>query len=258
VKSKWEALVDMRIFKWAKPGNTLVLNETDRSWLIQMGLDSFEQLMYSDIGCVIQKDHKSDVRFIEGFGRAVYLKRHLTSSIVESLEKFILDRCAYTKPFTEYLQICSLQRFQFPVMNFIAAGEQRKLGFPSFGFILVERVDGNRLDEVLNLTDIQNTDVHLLQSFGELLAQLHEKGFYTHLRLKDVIVADIDKPSLVLIDRETRHPFPNHCSKMKAKKSLDRSFRRIKRDSPAFTEDHKNIVMQSYRNHSGASRVTLK
>jgi hypothetical protein len=250
--------VDMRIFKWAKPRNTLVLNEADRSWLIQMGLDSFEQLMYSDIGCVIQKDHKSDVRFIEGCGRTVYLKRHLTSPIKESIEKYLLDRCAHTTPFTEYLQMCSLQRFQFPVMNFIAAGEQRKLGFPCFGFILVDEVKGSRLDEVLNLSDAQGIEKKLLQSVGKLLAKLHHHGFYAQLRLKDIIVTDINEPLFVLIDRETRHPYPCRRSKMRARRSLDRSFRRIKRDSPAFTEDHKNIVMQSYRNHSGASRVILK
>ena len=258
MKTIRETLIGIGCFKWAKAKNTLFLNETDRSWLTQMGLATFEQLMFTDIGRVIQKDHKSDVRLIEGFGRTVYLKRHLITPIKESVEKYVLDRCAYTGPFTEYLYMCSLRRLQFPVMNCIAAGEQRRLGFPCLGFILVDEVKGTRLDEALNLMDTQDRDIQLLQSFGKLVAELHQHGFYAQLRLKDIIVTDSDAPSLVMIDRENRHPQPSRRSKIKARQSLDRSFRRIKRDSPAFNEDHKNIVMQSYRNHSGASRIAPK
>jgi hypothetical protein len=246
------------MFKWSKLKNTLIVNETYRSWLTEIGLVSFEQLMFTDIGHVIQKDHKSDVRRINGCGRTVYLKRHMITPIKESIEKYLLDRCAHTVPFTEYLQMCSLQQFQFPVMDFIAVGEQRKLGFPCFGFILVDEVKGSRLDEILNLSNPQDTDVRLLQSCGELLAKLHQHGFYAQLRLKDIIITDINNPSFVLIDRETRHPYPCRQSKRRARQSLDRSFRRIKRDSPAFNEDHKNIVMQAYGNHTGTSRVALK
>ena len=227
----------------------MILNETDRSWLAQMGLTSFEQLMFGDVGCVMEKNHKADIRRIEGYGRTAYLKRRLTSPIKESFEKYILDRRAHTAPFTEYLHICSLQRFQLPVMNVIAVGEHRRFGFPCFGFILVDEVRGDRLDEVLSRTHIQDTEVQFLQSFGTLLAKLHKNGFYSSLRLKDIIVTDINKASLVMIDRETRHPYPRPQSKMKARRSLDRSFRRIRRDMPAFDEHHTNVVMQSYRNY---------
>ena len=254
MKSVW----DTRLFRWVKPKNTLLVNETDRPWLAQMGLASFERLMYRDIGCVIQKDDISDVRIIEGFGRTAYLKRHMICHIHKSIEKYFLSRRAHTVPYIEYLHLCSLQRFQFPVVNSIAVGEQRKLGFPRHGFILVNEIKGSRFDEALNLMNTQDKDVKLLQSFGKLLARLHQHGFYAQLRLKDIIVTEMNIPSLVMIDRETRHPNPCRRSKMKAKRSLDRSFRRIKRDSPAFNEDHENIVMQSYRNHSGTSRTAKK
>jgi hypothetical protein len=233
----------------AKGRNTLVLNEKYRSWLTQMGLVSFEQLMFGDIGRVIEKDHKSEILRIESYGRTAYLKRRLTSPILKSIEMYFLGRCAHTVPFTEYLHVCSLQRFRFPVMNSIATGEQRKLGFPCFGFILVDEVKGSRLDVVLNPADTQDNKVPLLQSFGKLLAKLHQHGFYTPLCLKDIIVTDINEASLVMIDRETRHPYPRHQSKIKARRSLDRSFRRIRRNLPAFDEDHINIVMQSYRSY---------
>lgn len=243
-------ILDTRYFRVAKGRNTLVLNETYRSWLTQMGLTSFEQLMFGDVGCVMEKDHKRDVRRIEGCGRTAYLKRRLTTSMQKSVERYLLDRRAHTAPFNEYLHVCSLQRFQFPVMNPIAAGEQRKLGFPCCGFVLVDEVRGTRLDVVLNHADTQDSKVNLLQSFGRLLARLHKHGFYASLRLKDVIVTDTKEASLVMIDREARHPHPRHRSKTRARRSLDRSFRRIRRNFSAFDEDHMNIVMQSYRSYS--------
>jgi len=249
VKCIREIPVAKRLFSLSKGRNTLVLNETYRPWLKQMGLLSFEQLMFGDIGRVIGKDHKSDIRRVEGYGKTAYLKRRLTNPIRKSLEMYFLDRCAHTAPFTEYLHLCSLQRFQFPVMNSIAAGEQRKLGFPCFGFILVDEVRGSRLDEVLNLTDTQDNKVQLLRSFGKLLAKLHQHGFYAALCPKDIIVTDINEASLVMIDREARHPHPCHLSKIKARRSLGRSFHRIRRNLPAFDEDHINIVMQSYRSY---------
>ena len=166
MKSIWKILVTTRFSQLARGNNTLVLNETDRSWLTQMGLVSFEQLMFGDMGRVMEKNHKADIRRIEGYGRTAYLKRQLTSPIQKSVEKYILDRYAYTAPFTEYLHICSLQRFQLPVMNVIAVGEHRRFGFPCFGFILVDEVRGSRLDEVLSLTHTQNIEIELLQSLG--------------------------------------------------------------------------------------------
>ena len=131
-----------------KGKNKLVLNDTYHSWLTEMRLTSFEDLMFAEVGRVIEKSDKREIRRIEGDGKAAYLKRRLKTPVQKSLEMYFLDHCAYTAPFTEYLHVCSLQRLQFPVMNWMAAGEQRKWGVPCFGFILVEEVQGGRLDEV--------------------------------------------------------------------------------------------------------------
>ena len=223
-----------------------ILNDEYRSWLVQMRLDTFEQLMFAEIGCVLEKGDHNETRRIEGYGRTAYLKRRLTGSVAKSIESCLSGRRAHTAPFTEYLHVCSLQQFQLPVMNCIAAGEKRKLGFPQFGFILVDEVKGTRLDQALNLDDMQDHELRLLRSYGSLLARLHRHGFYGSLRLKDIIVTNVNQASLVMIDREARHPYPRCRSTIKANQALDRSFRRIRRDLPGFNENHINIVMQSY------------
>jgi len=225
--------------------------------LTQMGLVSFERLMFGDVGCVMEKNQKADIRRIEGHGRTAYLKRRLTSSVAKSIESCLSGRRAHTAPFTEYLHICSLHQFQLPAMNYIAAGEQRKLGFPQLGFILVDEVKGTRLDQALNLADVQDHELRLLRSYGALLARLHRHGFYGSLRLKDIIVTDINQGSLVMIDRETRHPYPRFRSTIKARQALNRSFRRIRRDLSDFNEDHINIVMQSYSDCFSSSTCSM-
>jgi hypothetical protein len=224
----------------------LVLNEAYHSWLTQMNLTTFEKLMYADIGCILQKKPDREIRRIEGHGRTVYLKQRWTAPLFKSIQIFMSGMRAHTVPFTEYLHVDSLKRHAFAVMNPIAAGEQRKCGFPQFGFILVEEVKGSRLDLVLNLADMQDSDRALLRSYGRLLADLHRHGFYGTVRLKDLIVANTDSHSLVLIDREARHPYPRSHSKIKARQVLNRSFLRIKQNSPEFNDAHINIVMQSY------------
>jgi hypothetical protein len=231
----------------AKAGINLVLNDHYRPWLAQMGLDTFERLMSSETGCVLEKTEHSEIRRIEGGGKTAYLKRRLTSPIMTSIESYLSGRRAHTAPFTEYLHVCSLRQAQLPVMNWMAVGEERKWGFPRAGFILVDEVKGVPLDRALNLAEMQDRDLRLLQSYGALLGRLHQQGFYGSLRLKDLIVTDLDQGFLVMIDREARHPYPRGRSAIKTRQALDRSFRRIRRDLPGFNDHHIGIVMQSYR-----------
>ncbi len=229
--------------------DTLEINEIYRPWLMQLGLVSFEEFMFADVGSVIQKNETRDIRRVEGDGGVAYLKRRLVTSIAQSLEMFCTGRRARTAPFSEYIHVCSLKRFEFPVMTVIAAGERRRCGFPHCGFILVDEVRGVPLDEVLEQDGPQARKTELLQSFGRLLARLHERGFYASLRPKDVIVSARNGTSLVMIDRETRHPYPRFRSRIKSRRSLDRTFRRIRSSFAAFDENHMDIVMESYRTY---------
>lgn len=225
-----------------KNRDVLEINEKYRSWLTQMGLMSFEQLMFSHIGCVV----KQNVRRIKGCGKVVYLKQHFATPILKSIEKYLQGQYPHAAPFDEYIHICSLQQAQLPVMIPIAAGERRILGFPVCGFILVDEVKGVRLNELLSQVGTENEKTALLRAFGRLLARLHQHGFYTPLRFKDIIVTDENETSLVMIDRESRNSYPRHRSKAKAKRSLNTSFRRIKRDFPELNEHQISTVIEAY------------
>ncbi len=163
----------------------LEVTEKYRHWLEKMNLLSFEQVMLFDQGTILEKSKKRDIRRIEGHGMAAYLKRRLNSPIGKSLEMFLEGRWPHTAPFNEYRHICALQRHQLPVMNAMSTGEQRRFGFPEYGFILVEEVKGVPLDR--KLCECESSDLRdkLLRSYGQLIARLHQKGFYCPLRLKE-------------------------------------------------------------------------
>lgn len=215
-----------------------------------MALNRFDKLMFDDIGTVIKKGYAREIRRIDCRGHIVYLKRRLKpQSPRTSLEMYLKGMKAHTTPYIEYLHVKSLQHCGFSVMKAIAAGEQRMYGFPRCGFILVDEVKGTPFDVLLNnTTNTENRD-HLLRTYGQLLAKLHQHGFYAAARLKDVITTDQEDRPLVLIDRETRYPYPRRRSKYKAKQTLNNSFRRIARDMPSFDQNQQHIVMQAYHHY---------
>ena len=211
-----------------------------------MNLLFFEQVMLFDQGSILEKSKKRDIRRIEGHGMVAYLKRRLNSPIGKSLEMFLEGRWPHTAPFNEYLHICALQRHQLPVMNAMATGEQRRFGFPEYGFILVEEVKGVPLERKLYECESSDLRNKLLRSYGQLIARLHQKGFYCPLRLKDIIVTE-DRESWVMIDRETRCPHSHFRSKFRARRSIDIAFRRTTRACPSFDEAQKRVVMAAYQ-----------
>ena len=228
-----------------KNKHILRVADTYRDQLATMNLLSYDELMFSDLGSIVEKFKTQEIRRIESHGTVAYLKRRLTSPFSKSLEMYLEGQRAHSAPVNEYLHICALQRHQLPVMNAMAAGEQRRLGFPGCGFVLVEEVKGIQLDRMLCQCEDSDKIKELLQSYGQLTARLHRAGFYCPLRLKDIIVTD-DRQSLVMIDRETRHPYPHYRSKYRARRSLRIAFRRTIREYPSFDEAHTSIIMQSY------------
>ena len=214
-----------------------------------MGLASFDTLMFADIGSVVEQHDTREIRRIEGHGKAAYLKRRLASSIPTSLEMYLLGQRAHTASFNEYLHIQALQKHRFSVMNAMTAGEHHWFGLPRCGFILAEEVRGSQLDHFLTQCEPDERE-KLLQLYGRLVAQLHRSGFYCPLRLKDIIATD-DQRSLVMIDRETRYPYPRKYSPYRARKALNVTFRRIQRSLPSFNHSQRQIILQAYREAGG-------
>lgn len=233
------------------PRQTLFdIHKNYREWMSDVALNSFEKLMHDDIGTVIKKSHSREIRRIESCGRTVYLKRRLQPQPRRrSLEMYLRGMRAHSIPYIEYLHVLSLQRCEMPVMNVIAAGEDRRCGFPRRGFILCDEVKGFPLDELVkNASDTEDRDC-LLRTYGRLLAKLHKHGFFAPVRLKDVVTADQEGRSPILIDREARYPYPRRCLKQKARRKLNDGFRRIARETPSFDQHQQGVVMQAYHDY---------
>lgn len=228
----------------------LTVSDTHRDWLDEMNLLSFDQLMYSAQGDVIEKTQKREILRIEGQGSAAYLKRRKICPIGTSLEMCLQGQWPRSVPFTEYLHIRALEQRRFPVMQAMAVGEQRCCGFPRRGFILVEEVKGESLDRLLWADQSADQREELLQAYGRLMGRLHQAGFYCPLRLQDIIVME-GKPRLVMIDREARYPYARRQSRFRARRSLKMAFRRTIRSHPSFDEAQMKMVRDAYQDSFG-------
>jgi hypothetical protein len=227
--------------------NTFIINSQHERWLNKMGMASFDQLMHDDLGDLVELPVGREIRRISGFGQAAYLKRQYSYSLVKSLELCFLGCWPYTSLFNEYRHVCSLKQHGLAVMNVVAVGEQRRMGFPHCGFILLEEVKGTRLDLAYQQADNEDQKEQMLEAYGLLLAELHARGFYTPLRLKDIIMTENKGEPFVMIDRETRYPFPRCRLSFHRKRSLKRAFIRMERSNSLLTTSNIQIITKIYK-----------
>lgn len=225
------------------------INEQYRSRLEALNLTSFEQLMNSTAGDILESEASRESRRIEHNGEVAYLKKQFFVAKKPCIETNLLLHKAHTPAVNEHIYIRQLKQQEFAVMNVMAVGEQRRCGFPSKGFILVDEVKGQQLDRLLNDIDDEKNTHSLLVAYGELIARLHQYGFYAPLRIKDIIVTDDKHQPLVMIDREIRNPYPRFRSKRRAARSLRDAFKRTRREFKKFNDEMELIIVQAYDNY---------
>lgn len=225
------------------------INEQYRERLEALNLTSFEQLMNSSVGNVLESEPSRETRRIELNGQVAYLKRQFFVAKRLCIESNLLLHKAHSPAVNEAIYIRQLKQQQFAVMNVMAVGEQRRAGFPCNGFILVDEVKGQQLDHFLNATDDHKITHTLLTAYGELVARLHQHGFYAPLRIKDIIVTDAEQQQLVMIDREIRNPYPRRRSERRAARSLRDAFKRTRREFKKFNDEMEKTAVDAYNNY---------
>lgn len=225
------------------------LNEHYRERLEALNLTRFEDLMNCTAGHVIESEPSRETRCIEHNDQVAYLKKQFFVSRRLCIESNLLLHKAHTPAVNEAIYIRQLKQQQFAVMNVMAVGEQRRAGFPCNGFILVDEVKGQQMDHFLNATDDQDITRSLLTAYGQLIARLHQHGFYAPLRIKDIIVTDPERQQLVMIDREIRNPYPRFRSQRRASRSLRDAFKRTHREFKKFNSEMEQIIMDAYNNY---------
>jgi hypothetical protein len=97
-----------------------------------------------------------------------------------------------------------------PVMNPVAWGEYKILGWPVRGFILVEEVVGKKFVDVYRGASLR-VRRRLFGLYGELMGTLHQKGIDSKVRPEDLICVSDNytnfRNCFVVIDREHGHPY---------------------------------------------------
>ncbi len=181
--------------------------------LIRHDLNDFDRLMHAEIGDVVVREPFREVRRIDlpdgNRARCLYLKRCTHQALRKSLRSWRRFTSPHIENVREYRMVDALRRAGMPVMEPIAWGEQRVLGFPRRGFLLVRGVEGIEVTAILARPDHPNRKP-IIEAIGRLLGRLHGCGFYEAVRPRDLICttqsAQAEATRLVLIDRESDEP----------------------------------------------------
>ena len=237
----------MRLTGYNAPMIRLHINPTFQPLLAANNMSSYSQIMQTSIGTIIEKDCSRDVHRLNLDGQKLYLKRCRREKFSSALESYCRGKLAHSKPYKEMLQFRYLSHLDFAVAEVVAAGEELNYGMPLTGFIMTHEVIGRDLALVYRAAD-KSTRRCIMSDFGSLLGRLHDSGFYGGTRLKDIIT-DGDPwkaPTLTLIDRETRSPYPKPAGKKRILARLLLNIRRQAQQGEIFTSGEWASFSESY------------
>ena len=213
------------------------VSATIRPLLRTHRLDDFTTLLGGDVGELLRSEKGGrELRRLTLAGpdglEQFYLKRLGREPLPRLLRVYLSGHRPHSGPMRELLALNCLRDAGFAVMEPVAWGERRRLGFPIAGFLLVRGVPGDDAAALFESLD-REARLALLEECGALVGRLHAAGFFHVVRLKDLI-RDRVSGKLVLIDRETGKPWPARFSRQRAVASLARAARRTLRDGHRF------------------------
>lgn len=187
-----------------------------------VGLKTFRDFMHKEIGESLDQGPSRAMSRLMIDGQIFYLKRMPRQSLRNSMEILLSGSRPHGTAYREMLHARALERAGFSVMKIIGAGEIRAFGFPGESFVISCAVPGTELDMVFRSTEPARKR-EIASEFGNLLGRLHVAGFFSRVRLKDLIVSGGKEPvdwTYTLIDRETRQPSARAFSRSRAVSTL--------------------------------------
>ena len=221
------------------------LNPDYQQLLASEGLDNYKVLSKGEPpGEVIAEEPGRSTRRLRLDNQAFYLKRVEKPRPRKTLESLLKFEVPHHYSWREMQQAQNLQAAGMRVMDVAAAGETTRWGIPAESFIMVHEVSGESLDQVFSTATSDNRP-DLLRRLGVFTGSLHRNGFFTPVRMKDVIV-DING-EFVLIDREARNPHPKRFQPKHASTALYRTSYRQLRDGLQWTDGDWNNFYTGYR-----------
>lgn len=225
----------------------LQINPAFNSLLQANDLDSYSRIMQTTSGTVIEENSLRVVRRLELDGQNLYLKRTKSEKISSAFESYCRGKMAHSRPYKEMLHFRFLSQLDFTVAEVVAAGEELSLGIPLQGFIVTREVSGQDL-AIAYLDADEESRLCILSEYGSLLGRLHDNGFFGSTRLKDIIIEGKPciSPTLTLIDRETRNPYPKRASRERIISGLLFNIRRQAQQGEIFSTAQWQSFCESY------------
>jgi tRNA A-37 threonylcarbamoyl transferase component Bud32 len=211
----------------------------------QQGPNGFSAWMKGEIGEVVSQTPLSEVRRVSVGGQEFYLKRRSGEPILKLLLPLVFGWRPMSGPIRELRLVNALAGEGFAVMEPVAWGESTIAGIPQEGFLVVRSIPGRSFAEVYDDSSGANR-LAMMGRLGELLGRLHARGFFQHLRFKDLIETPCG--GLTIIDRESGRPWARRFSIRGAMTSLARTARRTLRDGHAVGQGAISAFLRGYRN----------
>jgi hypothetical protein len=230
--------------------NVLEVDKRYKALFDGIGLSDFEAFMTTSAGDTIASESLRETRKLDIEGHTFFLKRVKKAKFSSAVEAVLQGRRPHSYAWREMQHVEQLQLAGIPVMTVAAVGERRYLGLPKEGFIVVVGIEGDDLELVFRSSNDTGKSI-IMRQLGALNAQLHVHGFLKPIRLKDLIITPSQK--LVLIDRETRNPFPRRFSQERALQSLIKAGQRQHRDGVKYSEADNLVMLKAY--YQGCSQL---
>lgn len=188
--------------------NVVEIDPDCKDLLASAGLVTFDDFMRKQIGEPLDQGPARAMSRMKIGEQTFYLKRMPRQALGISIEMLVSRNKPHGTAYREMLHARALKRAGFDVMEIVGGGETRTFGIPGESFVISRAVPGTELDTVFRSAK-PGIKREIAREFGTLLGRLHAAGFFSRVRLKDLMVSGGEAPAdwiYNLIDRETRQP----------------------------------------------------
>ncbi len=193
---------------------TMHINEDVKDILSRHGFNSYNQFIEYKGGSLVSRVSKRTVRTLEisvkGRKKFYFIKQAKAEPFKRVLQSIKKGRCPHSKVFKELKILKFFEEHKVPVMRVAGWGEERFIGWPVSGFLLVEKVEGKEFVEMFKMAG-SKLRKQMMKAYGSLVGHLHKIGINSKVRPRDIICTSDDfsaySSSMVIIDREHGNPY---------------------------------------------------
>lgn len=208
---------------------------------------------YADVGIIDGEIDSKSARF--------YLKRTYHENLRKAFRQLKAFRIPHYNTMREAIAIKELSNRGFLVNEALAFGECKFMGLPRASFLLSREVPGTSLRALFRRMPVDDRSA-AMREFGDLLARLHDRGFFQRLKFCDMIYRKTSEGSceLVLIDRDVSSPWPKKFAlKRLAIQNTASSVKHIFSDFPMSMSPRDGLsFLQGYKHRSNLFRESSK